>query len=111
MTNGLVVRRPYPNSGSDSPSRTRNIHAEIVQLFDSAPGWQRIASNYGTGGTGFDATGGTAPSGEEAFVVYRSVSGSQSYDVAIKWSWSSFYATNVFEGGNSNWGVGIAELV
>lgn len=107
MANGLVVRAPYPNSGSTNPNINRNIHAEMVQLLDSAPGWQRIASYYGSAGTGLDATGGANPSGEEAFVVYRNVSGSQPYDVAIKWSWSNFYAAGAFEAGISNWGVGI----
>lgn len=108
MTNGITVLPPYPNSGSTNPNRNRNIHAEMVKVLDSAPGWQRIASNYGTGGTGLDATGQANPSGEEAWAVWRNVSGSTAHDVAIKWSWTNFYTAGQFEGGASNWGVGLS---
>lgn len=104
---GLTVLPPYPNSGSTNPERNRNIHAEMVKVFDAAPGWERIASNYGSGGTGLEATGQANPSGEQAWAVWRNVSGSVAHDVAIKWSWSSFYSAGEFEGGSSNWGVGL----
>lgn len=109
MTNGLTVLPPYPNSGSTNPNRHRNMHAEMVKVLDAAPGWDRIASYYGAGGTtGFDATGGANPSGEEAFAVWRNVSGSIPHDIAIKWSYSNFYSAGQFEAGSSNWGVGLA---
>lgn len=104
---GLTVLPPYPNSGSSNPDRNRNIHAEMVKVLDAAPGWQRIASNYGSGGTGLEATGQANPSGEQAWAVWRNVSGTVAHDVAIKWSWSSFYSAGEFEGGSSNWGVGL----
>jgi len=104
---GLVVRTPYNNSGSSNSNRNRNVHAEIVQIMDAATGWNRFASNYGTSGTGLDATGGINPSGEEAFVVYRSVSSSNPCDIIIKWSYNQFYAAGKLQVGASNWGVGI----
>lgn len=107
MVAGLTIREPYANSGSSNPDRNRNIHAEIVQAFDAAPGWQRLASNYGSGGTGLEASGQASPSGEEAWAVWRNVSGSQAYDIAVKWSWNNYYSAGEFEGGAANYGVGL----
>jgi hypothetical protein len=105
---GLTILPPYPNSGSTNPDRNRNIFAEMVKVLDFAPGWQRIASNFGQSGTGLMATGQSNPAGERAYVVYRNVSGSIPCDITIIWTWNLFYQAGQFFGGSSNWGVGLS---
>lgn len=108
LTSNFTARAIYPVTSSGNPAQNRDIFGEAVKFFDSIPSWQRIASQSGSAGTGLGTTGDPNPAGEEAWAVWRALSSSQPFDVIMKWSWSSFYASNQLEIGSSNYGVGLA---
>lgn len=96
----------------NAPDYCRELHAGVVKYFDAHPGFQRIASNYGvtTGISGSGLSGSYAyvsASAENAWVVYRAVSSSISYDLAFVWSYSVNYAPNTWTAATT-YGPGMA---
>lgn len=86
----------------------RELHATFISYFDSHPGFQRIASNFGTSGTGLSGSFVfTGSSGENAWAIYRTLSSSIPYDIAFVWAYNNPYVTNTWIDG-TNWGFGFA---
>lgn len=65
------MARTYTQRTEISIADYRTIFARMFALLDGATHMTRIASWYGEGGSGFDATGGDDPSGPRAFGVWR----------------------------------------
>lgn len=75
------------------PAAMHELYVTFVQYFNEHPGFQRIASNYGTNGQGFGSTFVfSGSSGEQAFAVYRAMSSSVTYDISLNWSWDNYTA-------------------
>lgn len=90
------------------PNGNRELHSIFVSYFDGHPGFQRIASNYGTSGTGLSGSFVfSGSSGENAWVVYRAVSSSIPYDIAFVWSYYDVYASNTWTE-STNYGFGFS---
>lgn len=86
-------------------------HAEVfstfVQYFDSHPGFDRIASKYGTNGGGLKAPlFFSGSSGEQAFAIYRAMSSSITYDLSFVWSYNNNYSANTWTGAQT-YGFGV----
>jgi hypothetical protein len=64
------------NAATDTNSYIKNLFASVVRYFDNHPGYARIASNYGVGGTGLGFTWQTGKPGDGAFAVWRAMSSS-----------------------------------
>lgn len=91
-----------------SPGGNQEVHTTICQYFDNHPGFQRIASNFGTSGQGFKSSKYfSGSSGENAWAVYRAASGSIKYDVSFVWSWNENYTVNTWTAGTP-YGVGMS---
>lgn len=56
----------------------------MLNYFDSK--YTRIASNYGSGGTGLDFFDGTNPSGENAWAVWTATNAADPFDIMIQWA-------------------------
>lgn len=76
-------------AATDDANTTRDIFSYLVTTIDANTSWTRIASNYGSGGTGFGITGSGNPSGENAFAVWRC----GKYHLLMQWSWASAMGT------------------
>lgn len=86
----------------------REIHAGLNTYFERHPGFTRIASNYGTSGTGLSGSYAfVSQSGENAWSIFRAVSSSIPYDIALVWSYSANYITNTWTSA-SPFGIGLA---
>ncbi len=93
---------------NDNAVINREFHYTFIQYFDAHPGFTRIASNYGTNGTGLSGSFTFASSsGENAWAIYRSASSSVQYDLAFVWSYNSNYTANTWLA-TSNFGFGMA---
>ena len=89
---GGPIKSKYYTYSSDQNGISgliRNCFAGIASYFDSRGGFQRIASNYG-GGTGFGFTSTQNKVGNEAFGIWRAISSSVIYDVAVACATSDF---------------------
>ena len=82
----------YSDDGANAPS-VRNVFAQCARFFDTHPGYDRIAADF-DGGAGFGPTNFTSESNENSFGVWRAVSASITFDVALKWSYNQFYDDN-----------------
>lgn len=94
---------------SDGPAvGNREVHATLCQYFDEHPGFQRVASNYGTSGQGFlSSRYFSGSSGENAWAVYRAMSASIRYDCSVVWSYNENYTVNTWLA-PTTYGVGVA---
>ena len=93
-------------TASTLAGRNRDTFTHVFDFFESHPGFERIASYFGTSGTGFGFTNASDQSGENAWVIWRNVSGSQTYDVAWRWSYNSFSDA----GTNGDWNCGASDF-
>lgn len=85
----------------------RESFVTMVQYYDNHPGFQRIASNFGTSGTGLrSALYFSGSAGEQAFAVYRTLSSSVTYDVSVNWSWDNNYTAGTWTG-TQTYGTGL----
>jgi len=92
---------------TDAVISERELFTTFVQYYDRHPNFTRIASNYGTNGTGLENSYFfSGSSGEQAFVIFRSVSSSKNYDIALMWSYNSNYTAGTWTG-NQTFGAGI----
>lgn len=93
MSGPIHTLKNYLITGSFGVETNRRFFEGVAQFFDGHPGYQRIAwKDDGVGG-------------EENFKVWRAVSGTQKFDVIVKWSFNDFWSSwNI---GNA-YGVGIA---
>jgi hypothetical protein len=74
-----------------------DVCSTILSYYETHPGFQRIAWNSGSVGGGLDPQYGASPVKENAWFVYRAVSSSTVYDVAIK------VATGAYDTGQNAW--------
>lgn len=99
-----LTRVVQPTTNDDG---AREIFATIVQYFNEHPNFQRIASKYGTNGTGLgSALLFSGSSGEQAFAVFRTLSSSVTYDVSVCWSWTTNYTVGTWTG-TQTYGAGL----
>lgn len=59
----------------------QNYFNNFVTFFDNNAGFTRIASYYGSGGTGFTSATGSNPSGYNRWAVWRKTFGQHSFDL------------------------------
>ncbi len=110
---GSIEHRFHAGSGQQNQ---RDCFVACVKFMDSHPGFTRIASSYGTGGTGFDYTGGPNAPGENAFAVWKATTSTLHYWVLIQWAFNEQFgqAGNGHPGslssstGQGGYGIGIA---
>jgi len=94
MSGPIHTLKNYLVTGSSANDRNLNLFNGVSQFFDTHPGFQRIASNTGS-----------PPDGNNAFRVWRAVSGTNKFDVICKWSWNQFWTDWTI---NADFGVGLA---
>lgn len=111
MTGQLRFRLDNEITSSGNPDRARDLFTHMLNYFEDHPNFSRVASYYGVNGTGFGFSNASDESGENAWAIYRSSNSSPNFDVAIRWSWSSFSTPNVsgsWQAGASNFGPSLA---
>jgi len=90
-----------------STTAVRDMFTNMLNFFDSHPGMTRIASNYGSGGTGFDFTGGANISGENAWAVWTMDLAADPYTFCIQWSQFATFGTAPGNPGDHPSSIGI----
>jgi hypothetical protein len=68
--------------------------------------YTRIASNFGTAGTGFDYWDGASPSGENAFAVFRAGSAANPFNILIQWAHTNAFGASPGNPGAINGATG-----
>jgi len=92
----------------------RDCHYTLVKYFEEHPGFQRLACNYGVSSniSGSGLSGSLYAQGRSennAFAVFRAVSASLAYDVAVVWTQNVSYAANSWTAGTTYYfGVALA---
>lgn len=83
-------------TGSNATELTQNTFYWIRKAFDNHPGYTRIASYYGVGGTGLGPNDGSdeGPSQDPRWVVYRKTAGTTTFDLFIGGTAGSFSPQN-----------------
>lgn len=94
MSGPIHTLKNYLVTGSTNDEINLALYNGVSSFFDTHPGYQRIASNTGS-----------QPSQNNAFKVWRAVSGTQKFDVICRWSWTDFWDAWTVE---NNYGVGIS---
>ena len=85
------------SAGSLTNTCLYDVCSTILSYYETHPGFQRIAWNSGSVGGGLDPAYGTSPVKENSWFIYRAVSSSVIYDVAIK------VATGAYDTGQNAW--------
>jgi hypothetical protein len=105
-----VIEQLLPDNG-DTAQTVRDHFTAIKNSFDyfvTQGAMSAIASNDGSGGTGFDFSDGANPSGHDAWAVYRMDNATIPYYILIQWNFASGYGANGggLASGASSFGVG-----
>lgn len=82
---------------TDTPGILYDYCATILDYYNTHPDYYLVAWNSGSAGGGFDPRYGSNPVRENAFFIYRAVSSSVPYDIAIK------VATGSYDTGVNEW--------
>ena len=90
VVNGAISLTPTPGILYDFCSA-------ILTYYNNHPDYRLIAWNSGSVGGGFDPRYGSNPVRENSFFIYRAVSSSTPYDIAIK------VATGSYDTGRNEW--------
>ena len=87
----------------------QNAFVAAFKHFDADPNMNRIASNYGSGGAGFDYSTGANPPGENAYGVWTKTSSAGTYYVLLQYSYNNVFGTAPGNPGDvpQDYGVGI----
>jgi len=86
----------------------REVFSSINSYFERHPGFTRIASNFGTSGTGLSGSFAyVSRSGENAWSIYRTLSSSVPYDISFVWSQAVNYTPNTWTN-LSTFGLGMS---
>lgn len=96
----------FSDDGANAPS-VRNGFAVITKFFEDHPNFERVAADF-DGGPGFGPTNGGVEANENSFGIWRAVSASIPFDVAVKWSYSQFYDDNWDTPSNFGLAIGMA---
>lgn len=93
MSGPIHTIKNYLITGSSGNELNQRTYEGVALFFDTHPGYQRIAWNTGS------------IDGNNAFKVWRAVSGTQKFDVILRWSYTDYWdAWSVY----SDYGVGLA---
>lgn len=85
-----------PDTG-DTTQSVRDHFTAVKSAFDylvTLGTMTGIASNDGSGGSGFDFSDGANPSGHDAWVVYRMNNATIPWYIQMQWNWASGYGNN-----------------